>query len=269
MRRDRRQWGWLALAGVACRDATPPEVARSTPMAALAPYALWWAATEACSGLRGDLAAVRWATGDSAQFAQENIGGEYYAPRHQITLAPRYVLSGRLVRHEMLHALLNLHSGEQHPPAYFRGRCAGYLVCTGPCAAAPGAPPAPLAAGAPVLPIAALGLRPQLEVTPASFPVDSNGGWLMLTVSVRNPAPYGVVVQLDPAGAPATQSFGFQFRRTGGPLIQESDTMQLGPGETRRWVFDTQTGWGPPGRYVARGTFNTAPADSAVVTIRP
>lgn len=269
MRTYRRRWALLLVAGVACRDALPPDVARATPMAAQAPYALWWTVTEACSGLRGDFAAVRWAVGDSAQFAADNYGGTYYAPTHQITLAPQYVLNGPLVRHEMLHALLDIRSGETHPPAYFRGRCAGYILCTGPCAAAPGPPPALVVAGAPILSPAALGLRSRLEVTPASFPVDSNGGWLVLAVSVQNPKPYGVVVQLDPAGASATQSFGLEFGNSGGPVLQESDTMQFGPRETRRYVVDLRTTGYPTGLYVARGTFSTAPADSAIVTIRP
>lgn len=273
MRTNGRHWGWMLLACVACRDITPPEVARSTPMPALAPYALWWSAMEACSGLRGDFASVRWSVGDSALLAERGIGGEYYAPRRQIVLAPNLVLDGRLVRHEMLHALLNQGPGSSqealHPSAYFRGGCAGYVVCTDACAAAPGPPPTPIPAGAPVLSIAALGLRPRLQVTPASFPADSNGGWLLLAVSVQNPRPYAVVLQLDPPRALATQSFGARFENSGGPILQESDTMQFGPNEVRRFVFDQQTlGYGP-GRHVALGTFNTAPADTVQVTIRP
>lgn len=265
--------GILVFSLVTCRDATlptdPAEIA-ATPMPVQAPYALWWSAVEACSGLRGDFAAVRWAVGpDSALLGPEGLAGHWEGARNQITLARAYVLDGSVVRHEMLHALLAIRSGETHPPAYFRGRCAGYVACPGACAAVPGAPPAPVGAGAPVLSVAALGLRPRLEVLPASFPADSNGGWLVLAVSVQNPEPYGVVAQLDPAGALSTQSFGYQFRYEGGPMLQESDMMTFGPGETRRYVFDVQTEGYPPGQYVARGTFNTAPADSAVVTIRP
>lgn len=263
--------GLLVLSLTACRDATPPaDIAGATPMPAQAPYALWWAATEACSGLRGDLTAVRWAVGpDSTLLGPEGLAGHWEGATNRITLARAYVLDGSVVRHEMLHALLAIRSGETHPPAYFRGRCAGYVACPGPCATTPGTPPTPVGAGAPVLSLAALGLRPRLAVLPASFPADSNGGWLVVAVSVQNPEPYGVVAQLDPAGSLDAQSFGYQFGVSEDRTELDSAALAFGPGETRRFVFDVQTTGYRPGQYVVRGTFNTAPSDSAVVTIRP
>ncbi len=96
-----------AAAATGCAAPTPPEVARSTPLAVQPPYALWWAATERCSGLRGDLGAVRWASVLGArQLGDEGHAGSWWPATNQITLAGASVLDPRLVRHEMLHALL-------------------------------------------------------------------------------------------------------------------------------------------------------------------
>lgn len=272
MRTCRRTWAWLVLAcgacGAcgACRDVTPPEIARSTPLAIQAPYALWWAATEACAGTRGDFAAVRWAVvADSTELAADGHTGSWYAPTNQITLAGNHILDGPLVRHEMLHALLGARYTGQHPPEYFRGRCDGVVVC-GTCAAEPAVPP--VAPGTP--PLVPADLRAHVEVTPAAFPRDSNGGWVLITVSVQNPRPLSAVVQLDHVpGVDAAQTFGARFEGEGRLLLPDGVTLRFGPGQTRRYVFDVNTSGYAPGPHTAYGTFNTAPGDSAVVTIRP
>jgi hypothetical protein len=51
--------------------------------------------------------------------------GMWYSHFHYITLASAYLSSGLVVRHEMLHDLLDR---TDHPPEYFRDRCAGLVT---------------------------------------------------------------------------------------------------------------------------------------------
>lgn len=90
-----------------------------------AEYRTWWARTEDCSGVTGDFDQVRWylvpdvsvfATVAGPEVGRWSRGGN----GTEIVLAGAYRDDEMVVRHEMLHALLD-QSG--HPPAYFVNRC--------------------------------------------------------------------------------------------------------------------------------------------------
>ena len=113
-------------------------------------YAVWWQSTEACSGLKGNFAGIEWFQVPNVSTFESQAGTvvglwENSAGQNRITIAGEYVDNELVVRHEMLHALLD-RAG--HPQEYFVTRCSltwaswgsqpGSTVAAG-SAAAPGA----------------------------------------------------------------------------------------------------------------------------------
>ncbi len=68
-------------------------------------FAIWWRATEACSGQTSSLNAITWylASGISGDGAVAR--GRWSAP-HEIVIVKGYEADPKTVRHEMLHDLL-------------------------------------------------------------------------------------------------------------------------------------------------------------------
>jgi hypothetical protein len=88
-------------------------------------YQSWWAETEACSGLQGAFGRIAWfvvpgvsvfATPQGPEVGRWSRGGD----GTEIVIAGEYVGNELVVRHEMLHALLDR---RDHPPEYFVDRC--------------------------------------------------------------------------------------------------------------------------------------------------
>lgn len=92
------------------------NVAGDAPMDPPPVYRTWWAQTEACSGLAGDFDRVEWLVvpGHSFPCSSGNCAG-HWQPGHQIFLASDWTMNELVVRHEMLHDLLQ-HSGHPDPP---------------------------------------------------------------------------------------------------------------------------------------------------------
>jgi hypothetical protein len=92
------------------------DPAGDAPMDPPAVYREWWARTEACSGLSGDFDRVRWQVvpGYSFSCASGACAG-HWEPGHEIFIAADWTQSEMVVRHEMLHDLLN-RSGHPDPP---------------------------------------------------------------------------------------------------------------------------------------------------------
>ena len=89
-------------------------------------YAQWWRDTEACSGRTGDYTRVQWYVVPHSSWF-EFRGGQYngyWWETHDIVLAEHWIDQPGVVRHEMLHDLLN--TGE-HPAEYFQNRCAAVV----------------------------------------------------------------------------------------------------------------------------------------------
>jgi hypothetical protein len=119
----------LALATLAGSCATDslagPTPEGAVPFAPPPIYAVWFSRTEACAQRTGQLDRLEWLmvpgvdtfdTADGPQHAMWRRRGG----RHQIILAGNYAHHEMVVRHEMLHALLD-RSG--HPAEYFEVRC--------------------------------------------------------------------------------------------------------------------------------------------------
>ncbi len=114
----------LVLLLAACSDLTAPQRGEygAVPIPTTSQYRAWWSHLEACSGLSGDINAVRFYSVDS--LSNHDVGREYPATK-QIYLVSIFVTDSLIVQHEMMHALLNV-SG--HPAQYFNGPCGDLLA---------------------------------------------------------------------------------------------------------------------------------------------
>lgn len=102
----------------------PPGAVPVTPRPQ---YAGWWREVEACARQTGPFAAVRWAEVPGANtfpYAGGTYAGYWIRTGNSITIAGNYVGSALLVRHEMLHAVLQ--RGD-HPTEYFTTRCGSII----------------------------------------------------------------------------------------------------------------------------------------------
>jgi hypothetical protein len=207
---------------------TPPAV-----------YARWWALTESCSALSGLLTSVRWMRAPaSALHAAEGAGTVAYwsSEDNRIVLATNAVTNGRIVRHEMLHALSR---SRGHPASLFRVQCDGVVRCDEACRD-----------GAGVQPQMTTAVRvpgDSLDIAIVAFPAlpspRIDDGAFQVIVSVTNPAPHAVIVAFrttDPAIA-VSVSPG-DFRLTADHEIGDPRSALFGPGERRQYVFDLRAG---------------------------
>ena len=267
----------------ACRTpADPADWAGAVPLAPPPPYRMWWAVTEACSGLRGDFAAVRWAAvPDAASLPGASDGrvASWAARGNQVTLAGASVLDGATVRHEMLHALLR---APGHPPAYFRGRCGGVVACEDGRCEREGAPEPVPPADAPAIPASAL--RVSVEVAPATgFPHETagTGGWAVVVVRATNALPRAAWVDLaHTPGTAEASAYGFGYVRregpeglgTGGDGVTEvvpGRRLGFGAGETKQRAFDLDLRGRGAGPFAVRGFFNADTTAAVVLRFPP
>ncbi len=86
------------------------------PIEPPAKFRTWFAKTEACSGLSGEFQRIRWFVVDGAGF--DCPGGKCvgrWNDDHRIFIAGDYLDNELVVRHEMLHDLID-HPGHPDPP---------------------------------------------------------------------------------------------------------------------------------------------------------
>lgn len=266
-------WGGFALAlltGFACNGPNEPFPAQALAISAPRPYRLWWEVTERCSELRGDFTSIRWYVVPNA--AAINVSGRTYqgywwSSSNRIVLAEQVLLKAQLVRHEMLHAL----AGSAHPREYFVDRCGGVVTCERDCAAEVGndTPPSHDA-----LQVSASALDVTVRIDPAAPSAKVDSGWVVITVSVRNPHPYPVWARLAPVatGETAAATFGFIVDCDAGCpgaseyAFVEADRLGFAGGQTRQLAFDHQL---HPGAYFVKGFFNVDTTARAWLTVSP
>ncbi len=111
----------------ACEMLGPPNALPANAVQVLAPaeYQTWWSATEGCSGRSGDLEDIEWYIVPDADAFATPHGSKVGLWSHssegtRIIIAGNWADNELVVRHEMLHALLD-RAG--HPPEYFDDRC--------------------------------------------------------------------------------------------------------------------------------------------------
>lgn len=250
-RHRRSAWWWLFFALTAAATACelfvtdPPLPKGAIAMTPPPQYDLWWRLTERCSGLSGALGAIAWYTVPDVDSLidsplREWVRGEYIPAEHRIILAGHSRADAFVVRHEMLHALLNRPG---HPAEYFQDRCYGVVASEPPR-------PARDSSGDIVRP-GDLVVSARVDSTAPSLARDSL--WFALTVSIHNPRAAPVRVRLRPMLPDyfASATFGFVEASCDTPRSRsgmdyyfvDDSTLVLGPGATRHMTFDERA-WG-------------------------
>jgi hypothetical protein len=265
-----RRTALLVLLGVAvaCDAPTGPLVempARAVAWTPPAQYRFWWSLVETCAERRGDMGSVRWYLWPEP--GPLLLGGKWYngywwQQDSRILLASESVDDGRVVRHEMLHQLLQL---EGHPPEYFDGRCEGVVAGTGAGSAAL-ADPSLVSRAREVGPEA---LVIALSALPARPKASANGGWLVIDVEATNPGPEPVWVRLEPF-FDGYLGFGVVFLDGGRDAayeVRKEERMFFAPGQRRHWQFDRREA--APVALRVRGRLSTGSSAPYVVTIEP
>lgn len=235
----------------------PPGAESFAPPAV---YARWWALTEACSGRSGDLRAVRWYRVPGSQFTieRQEASGYYNYYSNRLIIAEEVLENGPIVRHEMLHALLQRRG---HRRSEFLGACASLVLCQGICITKAG-PWHPPQQNYVILPPESLDVSSRAELLPAQ---PDGERWLTLWVIVRNPRDRAVVVAApgDPVAPP---TFGYDLRGpaggiSGGEVATDSSTLFFQPLETKRYLFEFKVASDlsehcvPPGDYLVLGSY--------------
>ncbi len=117
----------LVLAG-GCSAFSPSEIelpVGAVPLIAPTTYQAWFEKTERCSGLKATYQNITWYVVPGAATFETNAGPkvgmwEKSGSVTRIVLAGRFTDHEMVVRHEMLHDILDR---EGHPPEYFVDRC--------------------------------------------------------------------------------------------------------------------------------------------------
>jgi hypothetical protein len=235
-----RFWATILLCGAAScglevsSDFPPAAIPFATPQL----YRAWWQIVEECSGKRRPLDAVRWYQVRPGELSirGESAAGAWFVSGNRIVLSSWVLREGGLVRHEMLHAILETGS---HPAEYFERKCGAEVACSGGCGERP------------VLPDAHLFTLEQLEGSVAMYPpvpsIAALDGRVTVVVKVRNPANGNVFVSTGEFGE-SQCSIGVMIESTDDPrwakwecgwLEPANDgRIYFAPGETRRLVFD-------------------------------
>lgn len=121
--------GFVALVALSACSGTEPSAPLlpdgAVEMTAPALYQQWWGKTEGCSQLAGQYHNVRWYVVPNARTFQSEFGETVALWRKMnggniIILSGQYQNDEMVVRHEMLHALLEK---DGHPPQYFVTDC--------------------------------------------------------------------------------------------------------------------------------------------------
>ena len=264
-----------ALALTACDLVDPWLAPGAEQFAPPSVYERWWSMVESCSGLSRPMGDVPfYVVRGTNEIPLENGDkvAAYWSPAGDwIVVAEYYQMFGQVVRHEMLHALLE-RTG--HPREIFLDRCAGVNHCGPSCRSDAGPPAAPSSSMARVPPSHfVLGL----EVSPQTPRLSAEEGFFSITVTAQNPSTDAVV--LDVAGG--NPIFSLEFFGPAGDFLQNQyavdiERLRFAPGETKRQVYDFRigprdaSGWAyPPGEYVMRGAYGNAWTASRALTLAP
>jgi hypothetical protein len=249
----------------------PPGASQFAPPAL---YELWWKMTESCAGQTGAIDGVRWYEAPGTfELDDEAISAYWSAGTNQIVLHTSVVRNPRVVRHEMLHALLQT---KGHPRAAFVDNCGGLVTCSASCLRDGGAAPSPNPFNQRV-PSSAISVTSVLD--PATPSISQNEGYFSLTVRATNSRSFPVVVTLG--GTPGIGVVGFSAVLGGDQTalysvsIPDSSAVMFEPGETKIHVFDffggTALGVGmlPAGQYTLTGRYGGQPASAHSFGIVP
>ena len=262
-----RRLCWVfALVVVACSDITDPTLdPRAEVLTPPTVYRRWWAMVESCSGLLGSFDRVAWyqVPGSDVVMSGNDIVGGYWAPvSNSIVLAGNAAYHGKLVRHEMLHALIRERKG--HSRSYFVNRCAGVVSCISPCLNEVGPAPA-IPSSIPRVTSSVLEIG--MNLIPSKPSPQMDDGVFTVEVTARNPNSYAVLVTLDEKWFGRGFFYSLYGPRMGiaeNEQVWDASLAYFGPGETKRSYFDLSLTVVPgaplvlPGHYSLDGGFDVA-----------
>lgn len=227
---------------------------------------------------------VNWYHVPGSQFTVERqrAAGYYNHFSNRLILADSVLEQGDVVRHEMLHAVLQQRG---HPRSQFLGACASLVDCQGNCVKAAGPWRAPTNAYV-GLPVDSFEITSHAELLPR----DADGQrWLSLWVGVQNPKDANVALRptswrivdgrIVRVFDSTPHAFEFDLRGptgglSGGEIVSDSSARVFSPFETKRWLFEFRVGAElsthsvTRGRYLVRGGYahHWAAYDTVVVT---
>jgi hypothetical protein len=239
--------------------ALPPGSERFSPPAV---YDEWWSLTEGCSGKSGDFSRISWyivpgvsqiPLGDG----HTEVNARWDSSTNRIILAGGADADGELVRHEMLHALLQT---KAHPRSEFISKCAGVVVCTTGCITDAGPPPP---ANPNAIAIDPSRLNIGVALIPAVPRETLNGGNFMMVISAENRDTVPVIARLSLGGNDFGSSFSFRIVDTLGNTAsydmpaEVPEVTWFAPREVKQFIFDFRIAAGDPRSrfYQALGTF--------------
>ena len=242
-------------------------------------FSSWWKKVEACSGRSGSLSLIQWYVVPGVRSISYgtliDVGGYTEIGTHRIVLAGEGQMVGPIVRHEMLHELLQV-SG--HPRRYFLEQCTGVLECAGSCVDDAGPPPVQPAS---VPRVPGDSFEVTIRIEPEHPRVDTLGGRFMVIVTARNRSNHPVVLRNPPPPNPLPPyTFGFVFGASGANIgFQDNawdlDAAAFAAGETKQEIFDFAVDQQrnlmsiEPGTYQMRGFFEFHATPPLTFTVSP
>lgn len=269
----------LTILATGCDGVTEPEFpARASAFVPPPVFAVWWKVVEQCAGRTGRFEDVSWFTvrnrGD-VTIDNRPVDGAWFSSGNRIVLVSALASDDRLVRHEMLHALLQ--TGD-HPREYFEDRCGNEIICGRICGESTFT--SQDTAGA--LKVTTEQLTLDAWLTPTSPSLSEFSSFATVTVSATNPLSRAVYVDLRLPYVGC--GFGYNIRQAGtadDPFRSECGVMTesflvLAPHETRRVLFDIKldtpsyfSSAFQPGPAQLTGRLLESDSPVRTVTIRP
>jgi hypothetical protein len=120
----------LGVSGCALVDDDPDFPSSAIPLSPLPEFRIWWEIVESCSGRAARFDDVKWFEANEITVRGELARGAWFSRGNRIALVGAESFFGPLVRHEMLHAILQ--DGD-HPNEYFESRCRDIVACGRDC----------------------------------------------------------------------------------------------------------------------------------------
>lgn len=269
-----RRFRWLpfCLPVLSCSDIFGPGIpAGAIPLSPVPrSFAHWWTIAEACSGLRGNYGELTWwsVPGQRTIPGSHGAAGRYIRRERSIVLGENQERDGFLVRHEMLHALLDGSGGSAHPRLIYENRCGGIVSCAGTCAAEIGGPPPEVLSASPLV------LSPadvSAQVVPAVVS-ESTLATECFTIVVRatNTGTEAAVMNLDEV-PPMTWIVDDVGGGSGGGPIPPNAIVLLRPGDSRSYAFDcpAQLVSLSAGNYLVRAQIGTVRSGAVSLVVLP
>jgi hypothetical protein len=234
-----------------------------------APYARWWSMTQSCAQHSRPMGQVRFYVVPrlSIDDGGTRYAGYWFRDGNRVVLAQPYATDGAVVRHEMLHALLQ--RGD-HRRVDFVDRCGGIVDFgdglheeSAELLAAPGPT-------SPVLPPSKFRIELVLAPQPIALTAPDSG-WMSATVIVTNPLDEPVWARIqrsgrDSAGPTLGVSVDGESSRVTRTRYSVDTLVAFGPREVKRQVLDIKLD-APLSRWRARALFNADTGSWAAVPI--